>query len=83
MIVEVNGRKEAGLCRMRLGKKNIEECDIFSSMSKAINQPMQPQFQVITRLFALLQVQKKTSNTTCNLKDTTPERLEEYLIPKL
>jgi hypothetical protein len=59
MIVEVNGRKEAGLCRMRLEKKNIEECDIFSSMSKAISQPMQPQFQVIPRLFALLQVQKK------------------------
>jgi hypothetical protein len=70
MIVEVNGRKEAGLCWMCLEKKeNMEECDIFSSTSKAISQPMQPQFQVIPRLFALLQVQK-TLNTTCNSKDT-------------
>jgi len=41
------------------GKKNIEECDIFSSMSKAISQPMQPQFQVIPRLCTFAGKKKK------------------------
>jgi hypothetical protein len=58
------------------GKKNIEECDIFSSMSKAISQPMQPQFQVIPRLFALLQQQQQQQQQHSLLSQASWGRLE-------